>query len=135
MFQFASFDLGCNYNPPHICMKLLPYYDMPSSTHYFYNLFFGFLHIAQTTTLFMLTWMLVPIWYFCVLSVMLPPIYQKFFSVCIFLFHIHLSFQKLIFLECHMFLFSNSSWYFLSIFRLFLSLHHIYVIHIMHQRL
>jgi hypothetical protein len=39
MFEFASFDLGCNCYPPPICMKLLPYHIMPSSTQSFTTFF------------------------------------------------------------------------------------------------
>jgi hypothetical protein len=50
---------------------------------------------------------------------------SKFFGVCTFLLCVHMSFQKLIFLEWHILLFSNSSLYFPFLFCLFPSLHHI----------
>jgi hypothetical protein len=38
MFEFVSFDLGYNCYPP-ICMRLLPYHIMPSSTQSFTTFF------------------------------------------------------------------------------------------------
>ncbi len=69
MFQFSSFDLGCNYNLPYICMELLPYRAMPSSTHFFGNLFWISAHCTNNNLLYV---------YSCAFNVLVSKICWSF---------------------------------------------------------
>jgi hypothetical protein len=130
-FQCASFDLGCNYFPTRICMNLLPYHVMPSPTPSLCSFFLDFCTLYRQPTLFKITWLPFLIWYSYYFNVLLPSIYQSFL---VFVFFCSSVFPK-IFLERNIILFSNGSLYFPSLFHLFPSLHHIYVVHIMYQSL
>jgi hypothetical protein len=47
MFQCVAFDLGCNYFPLAICMRLLPYHVVPSFKPFFYIIFLDFAHCTN----------------------------------------------------------------------------------------